>query len=334
MLLYAVRRLLAVPFILLGVSVVLFLLTHIMPGDPAKVMAGEHASPKTVEIIRQEFGLDKPLPEQYRIYITNLLHGNLGISIVTHRRISEDISMYFMATMELTIAAMLLTVVMGVPLGILSATKKDTILDHLLRFISLSGVSLPVFWLALVLQLILYRQLNLLPIGGRLDVMQTPPPMVTGLFTVDSLLALDFRAFGETLRHLALPAFTLAFSSLAVVSRMTRSSMLEILSQDYIRTAQAKGLAAWAILYRHALRNAAIPTLTVIGLQAGVLLSGAFLIEAIFNWPGLGLYTTRAITRLDYPAIMGTSLLITLVFILLNLVVDLLYGLADPRIRY
>ena len=334
MLFYMMRRLLVIPFILLGVSVVLFVLTHMMPGDPAKVMAGEHAPQQTVELIRKEFGLDKPLPEQYRIYISNLLHGNLGIATVTRRRVSEDLGLYFPATIELTLVAIILTVLMGVPLGVLSATKKDTALDHLVRFTALSGVSLPIFWLGLILQLVLYGKLGVLPIGGRLDVEFLPPPHVTGFFTVDSLLALNIKAFGQTLTHLALPAFTLAFSSLAVVSRMTRSSMLEILAQDYIRTAQAKGLAQRTILYRHALKNAVIPTLTVIGLQAGALLSGAFLVEAIFNWPGLGLYTMRAITRVDYPAIMGTSLLITLVFIVINLVVDLLYGLIDPRIRF
>ncbi|RPJ36576.1 MAG: ABC transporter permease, partial [Planctomycetaceae bacterium] len=228
----------------------------------------------------------------------------------------------------------LLTVLMGVPLGILSATHKNTVLDHVIRFLSLSGVSLPVFWLGLLLQLVMYRYLDLLPIGGRIDVSLTAPTQVTGLFTVDSLLTLDMGAFWQSLTHLALPSFTLAVSSLAVVSRMTRSSMLETLAQDYIRTARAKGLGEQAILYRHALKNAIIPTLTVIGLQAGSLLGGAFLVEAIFNWPGLGLYTVRAITRLDYPAIMGTSLLITLAFILINLLVDLLYSLVDPRIRY
>jgi peptide/nickel transport system permease protein len=313
---------------------VLFFLTHLVPGDPAKVMAGEHASPKTVEIIQREFGLDKPLPEQYRLYVLNLLSGNLGISIVTRRPVSQDLGLYFPATLELTIASLFLTLLMGVPLGILSATRKDSILDHLIRFTSLGGVSMPIFWLGLLLQLLLYRYLNLLPIGGRLDVSFSPPTHVTGLYTIDSLLALNFHALWESLKHLALPAFALAFSSLAVVSRMTRSSMLETLSQDYIRTARSKGLAERAILYSHALKNAIIPTLTVIGLQAGALLSGAFLVEAIFNWPGLGLYTVRAITRLDYPAIMGTSLLVTLAFILINLLVDLLYGLVDPRIRY
>lgn len=334
MLVYAIRRLLVLPFVLLGISVVLFFLTHLVPGDPAKVMAGEHAPPQTVEIIRKEFGLDKPLPEQYRLYVANLLKGNLGISIVTRRPVSKDLGLYFPATLELTICAVILTVVLGLPLGILSATRKDSKLDHFVRLISLSGVSMPVFWLGLLLQLLLYRHLGLLPIGGRLSVSTVAPPKVTGLYTIDSLLALDFPTFWQAAVHLALPSFTLAFGSLAVVSRVTRSSLLETLAQDYIRTARAKGLAERMVLLRHAVRNSIIPTVTVIGLQAGALLSGAFLVEAVFNWPGLGLYTVRAITRLDYPAVMGTSLLITVTFVLINLLVDLLYGLLDPRIRY
>lgn len=334
MLIYATRRLLVLPFVLLGISVVLFFLTHLVPGDPAKVMAGEHASPQTVEIIRKEFGLDKPLPEQYRLYVANLLKGNLGISIVTRRPVSKDLGLYFSATLELTICAIILTVVLGLPLGILSATRKDSKLDHLVRLISLSGISMPVFWLGLLLQLLLYRYLGLLPIGGRLSVNTAAPPRITGLYTIDSLLALDFQTFWEAALHLVLPSFTLAFGSLAVVSRVTRSSMLETLAQDYIRTARAKGLAERMVLVRHAVRNSIIPTVTVIGLQAGALLSGAFLVEAVFNWPGLGLYTVRAITRLDYPAVMGTSLLITVTFVLINLLVDLLYGVLDPRIRY
>jgi peptide/nickel transport system permease protein len=334
MLLYTFRRLLVLPFVLLGVSLVLFFLTHVVPGDPVKVIAGEHASPKTVEIIRREFGLDKPLLEQYGLYMANLVQGNLGISIITQRPVARDLQLYFPATLELTIWSIVLMVLLGLPLGILSATHKDSVVDHIVRFTSLSGVSLPVFWLGLLLQLLLYRNLGILPIGGRLDGQSVAPPQVTGLYTLDALMALDLQTFLASARHLILPAFTLAFGSLAVISRVMRSSMLETLAQDHIRTARAKGLAEGVVIARHAVKNSIIPTVTVVGLQTGALLSGAFLVEAIFNWPGLGLYTVRAITRLDYPAIMGTSLLITLTFILVNLAVDLLYGLLDPRIRY
>lgn len=334
MLAYALRRLLILPFILLGVSVVLFFLSHMVSGDPAKILAGEKAPAQTVELIRKQFGLDKPLPEQYRLYVTNLLHGNMGISLTTRRPVSEDLRLYFPATLELTFISIVLTILIGVPLGIASAAKRNSLADHVSRLVTLSGVSMPVFWLGLLLQLLFYRTLDILPIAGRISLSATPPPQVTGLYTIDSLLALDLPMFWMSLKHLFLPAVTLAFSSLAVVSRMTRSNMLEVLSQDYIRTARSKGLGAQTTLYRHALRNAFIPTLTVIGLQTGALLSGAFLVEAIFNWPGLGLYTVRAISRLDYPAIMGASLLITVIFILINLLVDLLYGILDPRIRY
>lgn len=331
---YALRRLLILPFILLGVSVVLFFLSHMVSGDPAKILAGEKAPAETVELIRKQFGLDKPLPEQYRLYVTNLLRGNMGISLTTRRPVSEDLRLYFPATLELTFVSIVLTVLLGVPLGIVSAARRNSLADHASRLVTLSGVSMPVFWLGLLLQLLFYRTLDVLPIAGRISLSATPPPQITGLYTIDSLLALDMPTFWMSLQHLLLPAVTLAFSSLAVVSRMTRSNMLEVLSQDYIRTARSKGLGAQTTLYRHALRNAFIPTLTVIGLQTGALLSGAFLVEAIFNWPGLGLYTVRAISRLDYPAIMGASLLITVIFILINLVVDLLYGILDPRIRY
>ncbi len=331
---YALRRLLILPFILLGVSAVLFFLSHMVSGDPAKILAGEKAPAATVELIRQQFGLDKPLPEQYRLYLVNLLHGNMGISLTTRRPVLEDLRLYFPATLELTALAILLTILIGVPLGIVSAARRNSAVDHASRLITLSGVSLPVFWLGLLLQLLFYRYLNILPIAGRLSLSATPPPQITGLYTIDSLLAGDFATFWMAAGHLILPAVTLAFSSLAVVSRMTRSNMLEVLSQDYIRTARSKGLGAQVVLYQHALRNAFIPTVTVIGLQTGALLSGAFLVEAIFDWPGLGLYTVRAISRLDYPAIMGASLLITVVFILINLLVDVLYGVLDPRIRY
>jgi peptide/nickel transport system permease protein len=334
MLRYAARRILLLPLILLGVSALLFFLTHLIAGDPAKLLAGEKAPAATVEIIRREFGLDKPLPEQYRLYMLNLARGNFGISMVTRRPVGEDLRLYFPATLELTIYAMLLTVVVGVPVGIVSAARKNSAVDHVSRFATLSGVSMPVFWLGLLAQLVFYRWLSILPVAGRLPVAMPPPPTVTGLYTVDSLLAGDLATWWVAVQHLILPAVILAFSSLAVVSRMTRSNMLEILSQDYIRTARGKGLASRAVLYRHALRNAFIPTLTVVGLQTGALLSGAFLVEAIFNWPGLGLYTVRAITRLDYPAILGASLLITVAFILINLLVDILYGVLDPRIRY
>jgi len=331
---YALRRLLILPFILLGVSVVLFFLSHMVSGDPAKILAGEKAPAETVELIRKQFGLDKPLPEQYRLYVANLLRGNMGISLTTRRPVSEDLRLYFPATLELTFVSIVLTVLIGVPLGIVSAARRNSLTDHASRLVTLSGVSMPVFWLGLLLQLFFYRTLDILPIAGRISLSATPPPQVTGLYTIDSLLALDMPVFWMSLRHLVLPAVTLAFSSLAVVSRMTRSNMLEVLSQDYIRTARSKGLTGQTTLYRHALRNAFIPPLTVIGLQTGALLGGAVLVEALFNWPGLGLYTVRAISRLDYPAIMGASLLITVIFILINLLVDLLYGILDPRIRY
>ena len=333
MLVYVMRRLLVLPFILLGVSLVLFFLTHLVPGDPAKVMAGEHASPKTVEIIRKEFGLDKPLHEQYGLYVTNLFRGNLGTSIVTRRPVAQDLKLYFPATLELTVCAMFLTVLVGLPLGILSATKKDQGVDHLVRFTALSGVSMPVFWLGLLLQLVLYRYLGLLPIGGRLDVRTAAPPQVTGLYTVDSLLAHDIQTFLEAFHHLALPAFVLAFGSVAVISRVTRSSMLETLAQDHIRTARAKGLPEKKVLIKHAFRNAAIPLITVLGMQIGLLLGGAVVTETVFAWPGMGRLAVDSIRMGDYPVVQAIVVIFAFIVIISNLAADILAALIDPRIR-
>lgn len=334
MLKFIARRLVALVFVLVGLSVITFVISHVVPGDPARLAAGPQARPEQVETVRKELGLDKPLPVQYAVYMKGLLRLDLGKSIRTMRPVRDDIRDYFPATVELALAAALLCVIVGLPFGVASAVNKDRPLDHASRLFSLSGVSMPTFWLGLVLQLLLFKVVHLLPIGGRIDPFLDVPTRMTGLYTVDALLSGNFPAFASALQHLVMPAVTLAYSSLAVVTRMTRSTMVETMGQDYIRTARSKGLADRTVIYGHALKNAVVPTVTVMGLQFGYLLSGTFLVETIFAWPGMGQYGVQSVMSLDIPAIMGVTLLVAVIYVLTNLVVDLLYVWLDPRIDY
>jgi len=331
---YIAKRLLYLVPILIGVTFITFAVAQVIPGDPARMAAGPHARPEQVETIRKEYGLDKPWPVQYWRYLNRLARGDLGKSIQSFRPVAEDLREFFPATVELTVFAVILTVVVGVPLGVISAVRKGRSIDHLMRVMAMTGVSMPTFWLGLLLQLVFYRLLGWFPSGGRLDTFVTPPPAYTGLYLVDSLLARDWTAFGNALVHLVLPGVTLAYSSLAMMARMTRSSMLETLREDYIRTARAKGLAEAVVIYKHALRNALIPVVTVVGLQFGYLLAGTFMVETIFSWPGMGLYALRSVMSLDFPALMGAVLIATLVYVLINLLVDVTYALLNPQLRY
>jgi peptide/nickel transport system permease protein len=279
--------------------------------------------------------LNDPIPVQYVYYINDILHFNLGLSASEGGRpVADALAQYFPATLELTIAAMILTLLIGIPIGILSGIRKDRIEDHIVRVFSLCGVSIPIFWFGLILQYVFFLKLGWLPLGGRLPDAMVPPPAVTGLYTVDSLLAGQWNTFVQAVLHLIMPAFCLSFSSLAVISRLTRSSMLEAMSQDFVRTARAKGLSERAVVLKHALRNALIPTTTMAGLAFGGLLSGAVLTETVFMWPGIGRYSTRAITSNDFASIMGFTLLVVVVYVVMNLVVDLLYVYLDPRVKY
>ena len=331
---YALRRLALLPPLLVGVSLLLFILTHIVPADPAKLIAGEHADLEEVAAVRHAFGLDRPLPEQYLLYLEKLAHGDLGVSMLTNAPVLGDLLQYFPATIELAASAMLLTVVLGVPLGILSAVRRGSAIDLVAQVLSMSGLSFPIFFFGILLQLVFVRALGWFPLTGRLDIIAVAPPHVTGLYLVDSVLARNLADLRSAALHLVLPGLTLALTSLAPIVRITRSTMLEALSQDYIRTAWAKGLVSQRVFVHHALRNALIPVVTVLGLYTSGLLGGVFLVELIFDWPGVGLYSVNAITAFDYSAIMGTSLLLTLTFVLINLSVDLLYAVIDPRIRY
>ena len=330
---YLLRRLGLLPLILLGVSLLLFVLTHVVPADPARLVAGEHAGPEQVAAVRKAFGLDRPLPQQYLFYLLHLARGDLGTSMQTNSSVLDDLQAYFPATIELTTAAMLVTVLVGVPLGVIGAIGRGSLSDLASQFASLAGLSFPIFVFGILMQLVFSRWLGWLPLAGRLGTADAPPARITGLFTVDSALTGNVATLESALVHLLLPTATLALSSLAPAARLTRSTMLEILAQDYVRTARAKGVAAVRVYVRHALRNAVIPVLTILALQVSALLGGVFLVELIFAWPGLGLYSVNAIVNLDYAAIMGTALLLTVVYVMVSLAVDLLYVVVDPRIR-
>ena len=331
---YILRRLALLPPLLVGVSVLLFVLTHVVPADPAKLVAGEHAGPEQIAAVRKAFGLDRPLPEQYLLYLVRLAHGDFGISMRTSSSVLDDLRTYFPATIELTTSAMLLTMLVGVPLGMIGAIGRGGLSDLVAQFASLAGLSFPIFVFGILMQLIFSRWLDWLPLAGRLATGDSPPPRITGLFVVDSLLSGDLATCRSALVHLALPTLTLALASLAPAARMTRSTMLEVLGQDYVRTAWAKGMAPVRVYLRHGFRNALIPVLTILALQLSALLGGVFIVELIFAWPGLGLYSVESIVSLDYSPIMGTALLLTVIYVVVSLAVDVLYAVFDPRIRY
>jgi peptide/nickel transport system permease protein len=332
---FLIRRLLLIIPVLLGITFVTFIVSHAVPADPVAANLGQLAqdNPSIIAQYRHEWGLDQPLPVQYVVYLKNILHGDLGTSISTRRPVGDDLKQYFPATVELAIAALLFAMLIGVPLGVLAATRRDHPVDHVARGLSLVGVATPVFWLGLMALVIFYAHLGWAPGPGQLDADYDPPPTVTGMIVVDSIIAGDTEDLANSLEHLILPALVLGSYTMGLITRMTRSNMVEALSQDYVRTARAKGLRRGAIVYRHALRNAFIPTLTLLGLAFGSLLSGAVLTETIFSWQGIGSYATKTAATLDYPAIMGVALVTAVVYVFVNLVVDVLYGVLNPQIR-
>ncbi len=331
---YILKRLAAAIPVLLGVTVLVFLISHAIPGDPARMMAGQKASREAVENIRRSLGLDRPLPEQYVRYLGDLLQGDLGRSIRNHRPVTEDLKDFFPATLELTLASMALCIGVGLPLGIWAAVRRNRLADHAIRVFSVVGVSTPVFWLGLMLLAFFYRNLGILPGSGRLDMAFSPPAHVTGLYLIDSILAGRFDIFVNALSHLILPAFCLSYVYLAIVTRIVRSAMIEVMGQDYITTAVANGLPPFRVVLRHALKNSLIPTVTIVGLSIGELLGGAVLTETIFSWPGMGKYVVDSVNYLDFPAIMGFTLMVSLAYVLINLAVDVVYALLNPQIRY
>ena len=332
---YIIRRLVLTIPLVIGVTLIAFAISHAVPADPITANLGQKAmsDPAIVAAFEAEWGLDKPVAQQYGIYLINLLQGDMGRSIKSRRAVVDDLRAFLPATIELATAAIFFGVLIGVSLGLFSAVWRNSWLDHVARIVSLLGVSIPVFWLALLALFIFYARLDWAAGPGRLDVGMTPPPHVTGLFTVDALLAGDWPVFRNALAHLVLPAVVLGSYTTGLITRVTRSAMLEVLGEDYIRTAKAKGLRTRVTVMRHAFRNALIPVITVIGFSYGNLLAGTVLTESIFAWPGIGQYAYRASASLDFPAIMGVSLVIAFIFIIVNLVVDVLYFLLDPRLR-
>ncbi len=329
-----VRRLLFLIFVLLGLALMTFALSHLVPADPARLFAGPRASAATVAQIRHQYGLDLPVPQQFYNYLVGLLHFDFGYSLSSHRAVSADMKDFLPATIELTLAATIMIIVVGIPLGVISAVWRGSIFDHLGRAVSITGLAVPPFWLALMAQLVLFDQIGWFPAGGRLEQSTTPPHLVTGLYTVDSLLQGNLGLFWQSCWHLFLPALVLGYGSLAVLTRMVRASMLEVMALDYVRTARAKGLQQRIVILRHALRNALLPATTVMGLNVGFLLGGALLIEDVFAWPGIGRYATTATLALDYNAIMAVTLVAALIFVIVNLLVDILYMVLDPRVSY
>jgi len=319
--------------VLLGVSIVVFFMVRAIPGDPAQIMLGQQATQSQVQQVRESMGLDKPIFVQYGLFLKNALRGDLGDSIVTGRPVTTELLVRLPATLELTAFAMLVAILVGVPVGVIAAVRQYSALDKTTSVLALTGISMPIFWLAMILVVIFGVNLELLPFPGRLGP-TTAITSITGLVLVDSLLTFNFAGFWDGLLHLIMPALALATIPMAVIMRMTRSSMLEVLNEDYVRTARAKGVAPRRVVFKHALRNAMLPTITVIGLQTGLLMGGAIITETIFSWPGIGLYAYQSVSSRDYASIQGVVLYGALLFVLINLVVDVLYAILDPRVRY
>ncbi len=333
MLRFILRRLLSTCMLIVGVIIITFALARLLPGDPARLIAGARASAEAVQAVRDRLGLDAPVLQQFATYLGNVLDGEFGRSIITRRDISEDILTYFPATLELVLIASALSLVFGVTLGTLAAVNSARAPDVAVRGVAVLGLSVPDFWLALIFQLIFFATLGLLPFGGRLGTGVSPPDYVTGFLILDSLFAGRFDLLADALKHMILPVAVLSIPSMAIIIRVVRTSMLEVLSQDYIRAARAKGLSPARLYFHHALKNALLPIVTVFGLNLGLLISGSVFIELIFDWPGLGRYTANAIAGSDYNAIMAITLVVSIAYTLINLLVDLSYSLLDPRVN-
>jgi peptide/nickel transport system permease protein len=325
------RILLLIPS-LIGVTMMVFVISHVVPADPVGIALGPEATQEQISAMRESWGLNKPLYIQYGIFLKNLVQGDLGYSLVSKRAVTEELLYYFPATFELTTASMILSIILGIFIGIVSAVYRNRLFDHLTRTYCLFGISMPVFWLGLLLLLLFYVKLGWLPGGGRIaDGIQAD--RITGLLVLDSLVTGNWEALGSALLHLILPAFCLSSSFLATISRIARSSVLQVIREDYVRTARAKGVPEFLVMGKHVLRNSLLPVLTISGILYGQLLGGAVLTETIFSWPGMGRYVVRSILHLDFQPILGFTVLVAILYALANLVVDLLYSVVNPQIR-
>ena len=329
---YIIKRLLMLIPVLIGVSLIVFVLLRVAASDPAPVL-GQHATAESMEEWREANGLNDSIVKQYFDFITGAVQGDFGESYYTKTPVIDEIGSRFPATIEIAIFAIIVASVFGILVGVIAAVKKNSIIDNASMVLSLVGVSIPIFWLGILLIILFTKVLGWLPASGRIDVTFSVND-VTGLYLIDTLISGDFEAFKNALWHLILPGMTLALYTLAIISRMTRSSMLDTLGQDYIRTARSKGLSEGKVIIRHGLRNALMPIVTVIGLQFGSLLGGAVLTETVFAWPGIGKYTVECINKSDFPVIQAVVLIIATIFVVMNLIVDIIYAFLDPRIKY
>ena len=334
MLKYLIKRLMLFVIVIFGVVTVTFFLSHVIPADPVGAILGENAPQELVEKMERELGLDLPLDQQYIRYLKGIINWDFGMSLRTQRPVSKDMRIYFPATMELAFFALFIAIILGVAIGIISAVKRNQLPDNVSRIFSLIGISMPAFWLGLLFILILYYHLGLIPAGGRLSPSISPPPMVSGLYLLDSLIAGEFKTFWDALYHLLGPGLVLGWIQTAYICRVTRSSMLEVLNEEYIRTARVKGLKEKIVIFRHAFKNALIPVITMVGISFGYLLEGSVLTETVFGYPGLGRYAVNSFLSLDLNSVIGSVTLIAICYASSNLIVDMLYAVLDPRIKY
>ncbi|MBC7093496.1 ABC transporter permease [Candidatus Bipolaricaulota bacterium] len=331
---YVVRRLAWMVVVLWGVTTITFFVARVIPADPVGAILGPQAPPEAIEQEKERWGLDRPMHVQYVRYIAGLLRGDLGVSLRTRRPVLQDILYYFPNTIELALAALFIGVVMGIGLGVVSAVRSGQAVDHASRVFAIVGLSMPAFWLGLLLLLVFYYNLGWLPGPGQLPYYFPRPPRVTGFLSLDCFLTRDWTALGSYLLHLIMPAFTLGWLSTASITRITRSSMLEVLREEYIKTARMKGLREGVVVIKHAFKNALLPVITVIGIRVASLLEGAVLTETVFAWPGLGRYATHSFLSIDFNAVVGVALFMALLYAACNLAVDLLYAYLNPKIRY
>lgn len=329
---FALRRVLLLAVILPAVSVVTFTISRIVPGDPIALMAGPTATEQTREELRRVWGLDEPLTTQYLLYVERLVHGDLGKSFRTGRSVIKDFETFFPATLELSTAALLIGFPFAIFGGIVAAINQGEPIDHIIRLVISMGISLPVFWFGILLILIFSARIDLLPSVGRLSVETPIPPHVTGLYIVDAILAGELAVLLDAVLHIILPAFALAIGVIAPVARITRTNMLTVLKQDYIRAARARGVPFRRVIYRHALRNALLPIITSIGLAYGLLLAGAVVTETVFSWPGIGFYISKSILALDFQPVISFTLVTAITYVVINLLVDIAYAIIDPRV--
>jgi peptide/nickel transport system permease protein len=331
---FLIRRFFSMILVWFGVTLLTFFIANYVPRDPVALRLGPKATPESIDYWRHQFGLDLPLPQQYLHFLNGVVHGDLGISIWSGRPVLRDLEDYFPASLELALVTFLLAIGAGIPMGILASRSPGGLFDRFAQILANFGLAVPLFWIGLVFQILFYSHLRLLPLDNRVDLLLGPPKTITGMYILDSLLTGDLPRLANSLKHILLPAITLSLPAVGGVARMTRASVLEVLTQDFVRAARAKGVPGRTLLWRHVLRNALLPVVTTLGNIFNALLAGVFVVEVVFNWPGLGWYATKVILASDYGAIVSITLVIAVLATFVNLVVDIFYAVLDPRIQY